>query len=273
MDTAAALIDIERLERERDALRSQFAQADPIRHVVIESFLDAGVAARAAAAFPDPAAMAIAFADLAEVKSAEQRLDRLDPVFRAIFDDLASPRFVAWLQDVTGIPDLVCDPALHGGGLHQGADGSYLDIHADFNIHPGLGLYRRLNVLIYLNTTWQPEWQGYLELWSRDMGECRQRIAPSFNRCVIMETHDQAFHGYKELRLPAGVTRRSLAMYYYAGQMSPRQTSVAHDTIFHVRPGERRATGVRQFLRRVTALAPAPARRVMRAIRRAVRLD
>jgi hypothetical protein len=273
MDTASASIDLARLDRERDELRARFDSADPIRHVVIDGFLDAAVAARAVAAFPDAAAMAIAFADLAEVKSAEQRLDRLDPIFRAIFDELASARFVTWLEQVTGIAQLVCDPALHGGGLHQGADGSYLDVHADFNIHPALGLYRRLNVLIYLNPVWQPAWQGYLELWSRDMGACRQLIEPAFNRCVIMETHDQAFHGYKELRLPAGVTRRSLAMYYYAEHMSSKQTEVAHDTIFHVRPDERRATGVRKFLRRVTALAPAPARAAVRAVRRTLHLD
>jgi hypothetical protein len=124
-----------------------------------------------------------------------------------------------------------------------------------------------------LNETWQPQWQGYLELWSRDISECRASIAPSFNRCVIMETHDQAYHGYKELRLPKGVTRQSLAMYYYSPQSSERQSAAAHDTIFHVRPSERRATGARQFLRRVAALAPAPLRPLVRFVRAVLRLD
>jgi len=262
-----------RLDRERDAWRERFAHADPIRHVVIDDLLDPDTALRAARAFPDPQAMQIAFAGLPEVKNAEQRLDALDPVFRAIFDDLRSEQFLRWLGDVTAISGLAADPELHGGGLHQGADGSYLDVHADFNVHPQLGLYRRLNVLIYLNETWQPQWQGYLELWSRDMTECRASIEPRFNRCVVMETHDHAFHGYKELRLPAGVTRRSLAAYYYSGERSDAQTADAHNTLFQLRPEQRPAAGVRLFFRRLGALAPPALRPLVRGLRSLLRLD
>ena len=31
----------------------------------------------------------------------------------------------------------------------------YLNIHADFNLHPTLKLDRRLNILIYLNKNWE----------------------------------------------------------------------------------------------------------------------
>ena len=272
MNTAAPVLNYQRLSAQADALRAQFESADPIRHVVIEDFLQGDVARKAARAFPDPAAMQIAFAGLPEVKNAEQRIDRLDAVFQDIFHELRSPRFIAWLGEVTQFPNLSADPDLHGGGLHQGASGSYLDVHADFNIHPQLGLYRRLNVLVYLNETWQPQWQGYLELWSRDMKECRQYIEPRFNRCVIMETHDHAFHGYKELRLPSGVTRRSLASYYYSTAKSQAQTDEQHDTLFQLRPQQQHATGLRQFFRRLNALAPEPLRPVVRALRALLRI-
>lgn len=272
MERTIPVLGYDRLERERDALCARFANGDPIRHVVIDELLEPAAAMRAARAFPDPQAMQIAFAGLPEVKNAEQRIDVLDPVFRAIFDELASERFLRWLGGVTAVAGLVADPELHGGGLHQGADGSYLDVHADFNLHPALGLYRRLNVLIYLNETWRPEWQGYLELWSRDMSECRVTIEPRFNRCVIMETHDHAFHGYKELRLPPGVTRRSLAAYYYSGERNAAQTADPHNTLFQLRPEQRRATGVRLFFRRLTALAPPPLRPFVRGLRALLRV-
>lgn len=267
MKIADPIVDYQRLSAQADSLRRRFDGADPIRHVIIEDFLNPEIALQAARAFPDPAAMEIAFAGLPEVKNAEQRIERLDPVFQAIFHELRSERFLHWLGETTGFPSLTSDPDLHGGGLHQGADGSYLDIHADFNIHPQLGLYRRLNVLIYLNEIWQPQWQGYLELWSRDMKERRQHIEPKFNRCVIMETHDHAFHGYKELHLPPGVTRRSLASYYYSTARSDAQTETGHDTLFVLRPEQQRATGARQFFRRMNALAPEPLRPVVRALR------
>lgn len=266
------MLDYERLAREAGSIRERFAHGDPIRHVVIENFLEENAALTAASAFPDPKAMEIAFAGLPEVKNAEQRIELLHPVFQEIFHELRSERFRQWLSGVTQIPDLLADPELHGGGLHQGADGSYLDVHADFNIHPQLGLYRRLNVLVYLNRTWQPQWQGYLELWSRDMKECRQYIEPKFNRCVIMETHDHAYHGYKELRLPPGVTRRSLASYYYSESRSEAQTEEQHDTLFQLRPEQQRATGARQFFRRLTALSPEPLRPLVRGLRKLFRI-
>src|SRR5581483_11909777 len=158
METAALPVNLERLQARRDELRSAFERGDPIRHLVIEEFLEPQAAAAAAQAFPKPQEMAIAFAGLAEVKNAEPALHKLDPVFEAIFTQLRAPEFVAWLSYVTQIPELVPDPELHGGGLHQGPDGSYLDVHADFNIHPQLNLYRRLNLLIYVNVRWEPQW-------------------------------------------------------------------------------------------------------------------
>ncbi len=272
METAAQVLDYARLDGEAAAVAQRFQNADPIRHVVIEDFLRPAIALRAARAFPTLSEMEIAFAGLPEVKNAEQRIDRLDPVYRDVFHELRSERFLKWLTHVTAIADLRVDPELHGGGLHQGADGSYLDIHADFNIHPQLGLYRRLNVLIYLNERWDPAWQGYLELWSADMQECRQYIEPRFNRCVIMETHDHAYHGYKELRLPPGITRRSLASYYYSAYRSDSQTPEQHDTLFQLRPEQQRATQLRQFFRRLTALSPQALRPFIRVLRNLLRI-
>ncbi|MBV8244491.1 MAG: 2OG-Fe(II) oxygenase [Candidatus Eremiobacteraeota bacterium] len=273
MERTAAILDYARLEREASNVARRFAAGDPIRHVVLEDFLEAETARRAARAFPAPAEMGISFAGLAEVKSAEEGVERLDAVYPAIFNELRTPRFVAWLTTITGFEGLTGDPGLHGGGLHQGPDGSFLDVHADFNVHPTLKLYRRLNLLIYLNETWKPEWQGYLELWSRDMKECRQYIEPKFNRAVLMETHDHAFHGYKELRLPQGVTRRSLASYYYSPQRSEAQTTDEHDTLFQLRPEQQSGAGVRQYFRRLAALAPEPARPIVRAVRKFLRLE
>jgi hypothetical protein len=273
MERTQPVLEYARLDRERDALRARFAAGDPIRHVVIDDLFEPAVARQAARGFPDPQAMQIAFAGLPEVKNAEQRLDAVDPVYRTIFDELRSERFLTWLGTVTSTEGLVADPELHGGGLHQGSDGSYLDVHADFNIHPQLGLYRRLNVLVYLNERWELPWQGYLELWSRDMSECRASIEPRFNRCVIMETHDHAFHGYKELRLPPGVTRRSLAAYYYSGERSGAQTPEAHNTLFQLRPEQRPASGARLFFRRLAALAPPAVRPIVRGLRSLLRLD
>jgi hypothetical protein len=45
-----------------------------------------------------------------------------------------------------------------------------------------------MNVIIYLNRDWREDYNGSLELWSRDMKHAVQRIAPRWNRCVIFNT-------------------------------------------------------------------------------------
>jgi Rps23 Pro-64 3,4-dihydroxylase Tpa1-like proline 4-hydroxylase len=112
--------------------------------------------------------------------------------------------------------EIFVDPQFAGGGLHRGGKGSFLDMHADFNLHPAEKLWlRELNILYYLNPDWQKEYGGELELWNHQTGE-RQSISPIFNRLVIMLTKDHTLHGYKPIRFPDGQFRTSIAAYAYS---------------------------------------------------------
>ena len=88
---------------------------------------------------------------------------------------------------VTGIPGLQTIEDRLGYGLHQGANQSFLDIHIDYNLHPLRKLYRKLNLIIFLNESWESNWGGHLELWDADVANCVQSIAPVFNRCALFE--------------------------------------------------------------------------------------
>jgi hypothetical protein len=133
---------------------------------------------------------------------------------------------------VTGIVEIIPDTELLGAGLHQGARGSRLRVHADHNTHPrDATSFRRVNLLIYLTQGWQAEWNGDLELWDRSASTCERRIAPRFNRCAILGVDDTAFHGYGPLRLPEGRTRNAIAAYYYARSAAPGQAADPHPTL------------------------------------------
>ena len=84
------------------------------------------------------------------------------PARRSSTRPIAPPRFLAFLEQLTGIHGLLPDDSLMGGGLHQSGDGGFLNIHADFTGHPHQERWRRrINLLIYLNPTWQesmPDW-------------------------------------------------------------------------------------------------------------------
>jgi hypothetical protein len=83
-------------------------------------------------------------------------------------------------------------------------------------------LNRRLNVLVYLNKGWQPEWGGEFGAYD-DKGEtCVKKIAPLFNRFVAFDSHDFSFHGLPDpIAFPEGELRKSILLYYYTLQSRP----------------------------------------------------
>ena len=120
--------------------------------------------------------------------------------------------------------------------MHQGQNGSYLDIHIDFNIHHVKNIHRRLNLLVFLNKNWEDGYGGKLELWNSDVSECIHAYMPSFNRCVIFETNEISYHGYSKITVPENVTRKSFYSYYYT-QLNENAARY-HDTTFKARPSE-----------------------------------
>jgi hypothetical protein len=144
---------------------------------------------------------------------------------------LSDPQWINTLSELTGIDGLI--PEFIGGGLHRIERGGLLGIHADFNISPETGRYRRLNCLVYLNRDWKHEYGGYLELWkSKDEGGPSVSIPPIFNQTVVFETSDTSFHGHPHpLSCPPDRSRLSFAVYYYT-DAPPPEASQAHSTIF-----------------------------------------
>ena len=66
-----------------------------------------------------------------------------------------------------------------------------------------------------------------------------KRIAPIFNRCVVFSTTSFAYHGHPDpLNCPEGVTRKSMALYYYTKDRPREELMSPHSTRFQRRPGE-----------------------------------
>ena len=158
---------------------------------------------------------------------------QMGPFTSALIAQLNAGLFVSFLEELTGIGGLVPDPHLRGGGLHEIRPGGLLGVHADFNVHPRLRLYRRLNLLIYLNKDWQPEWGGSLELWDRGGQQCVRAIEPVFNRAVLFDTSNFSYHGHPHpLACPPERSRKSVALYYYSLESPGESDRAAHGTIF-----------------------------------------
>ena len=134
---------------------------------------------------------------------------------------LNSAKMLQFLENLTDISGLIPDPYYTGGGLHETLNGGFLDIHVDFSLNKKLNLARRLNMIIFLNKDWKPEYGGNLELWDSEMKEKVVEIEPLYNRCVIFNTDEFSYHGQPQTVVcPPNISRRSIALYYYTSKES-----------------------------------------------------
>ena len=214
--------------------------AKPFPHVVIDDFLPEAVVERILDEFPSPDADDWFRFQLGTERKLQTTAELgIGPFTRQVLNQFNSSAVIEFLEALTSVEHLVPDPHYAGGGLHQIERGGFLKVHADFNHHPRLDLERRLNLLLYLNRDWSDEWGGHLELWDTSMTAMVERIAPIFNRCVVFSTTSFSYHGHPDpLKCPEGVTRKSMALYYYTKDRPSEELMPAHSTRFQRRPGE-----------------------------------
>jgi len=202
-----------------DELARQYRAARPYPHIVIDDFLKPDVAEALFAAFPRMEQMPKIFREPMSYKGQLSDIDAKWPAFSGVFAQLQSDAFRQLVGRISGISNLLPDPILAGGGLHQSPRSGFLDLHVDANFHPfDKAMHWRVNILIYVQRDWQDEWGGQLELWSdrdRKPFEKIRSVPPRFNRAVIFSTTRTSWHGVSAVNCPDGFSRKSLALYYY----------------------------------------------------------
>jgi Rps23 Pro-64 3,4-dihydroxylase Tpa1-like proline 4-hydroxylase len=230
-------VDLERLERIAEEQRPAFAAADPFPHVVIDDFLPVEIACAVHAEFERTERGWKHYQHYNERKAALTDVAQMQPATQQVFEALQSERFVGAIERLTGLDDLLSDPDLDGAGLHRSLRGGFLNLHVDFLSHTKNRHWsRQVNLLLYLNPDWQEAWGGELELWDRELTRCVRKVAPVFNRCVIFHTCPGSYHGHPTpLACPEGVSRKSLALYYFRDEGEAQQLE---STLYRGRPGD-----------------------------------
>lgn len=203
------------------AVAASYKGAAPFDHVVIDNFLEEDAARAIEAEFPDfDSPVWRGYNNAIEIKKLLNDWDKFGEHTYRFFALANSPEFVAHLSEAFGVKPLYSDPGLNGGGWHVHTQGGKLNAHLDYSIHPKLGLQRKLNLLVYLNSSWQPEWGGRLGLWRQDPerkapGDLAKQVEPIFNRAVLFDTTQDSWHGLPEsITCPPGQLRKSVAVYY-----------------------------------------------------------
>jgi Rps23 Pro-64 3,4-dihydroxylase Tpa1-like proline 4-hydroxylase len=238
LEEAAPLFDYHTWNLRLSDLAKEYAGNQPAPHILLSDFLAYEAASQAAHEFPLADSKSWThYQHCNENKLGMAKRELFPSSLRAIANELNTPRFLAWLSRLTGIPGLIADPSLEGGGLHQAGRGGFLNVHTDFSHHHYHETWRRrVNLILYLNPAWRAEWGGSIELWDAKMEHCVVKYPPLLNHVLIFNT-EQALHGFPEpLQCPEGESRRSLALYYYSLDLVGRTAPSA--THYRARPSD-----------------------------------
>jgi hypothetical protein len=250
-------------------LRDQYQAAQPFPYIVIDNFLPEAILDRLLVEWPDETLQV--YNRVQERLKFQYNPEDLKSTFsRSLFYAFNAAPFIKFVQNVTGISGLLPDPYFNGGGFHETKAGGHISVHADFNLNKSMRILRRINVIVYLNKDWRPEYAGNLELWSKDMKTRLKSVEPVFNRCIIFNTDGDSFHGHPDpLTTPEGLTRRSLALYYYTASDAIFDEHRFHTTIYKVRPKTRDKLDYKYLLRDfMLDLTPPFAKRILRKVAR-----
>jgi Rps23 Pro-64 3,4-dihydroxylase Tpa1-like proline 4-hydroxylase len=223
--------------------QNNFKSADLHKHICLDNFFDSDIANGLLKEFPAFDNMR-AINEFGQVgpKCVHTNIKAIGPTYEKLHNYIRSEEFLSAISALTGIPDLLPDPNLYGGGTHENVDGAELDPHVDFNYDPTTHYHRRLNVLFYLNHDWNEDWGGAIEFHS-DPTEWRSgnnkviSYNCAFNRCVIFATSENSWHGFKRIKLPrekkeAGISRKLISIYLYTKERPQEEIAPSHGTFY-----------------------------------------
>lgn len=215
----SSFIDRPKLLRIAETEADRYRKARPFPHIFIDNLFPEELLDAVIADLPPGDQSWTKYNNANEHKSVFSDVNAFAPAAEVMAYALNSLFFINFLEQLTGVDGIVPDPYLHAAGYMKVEPGGFLDLHYDFTMHKHLPLERRINVLVYLNRDWRPEWGGQLELHSSDTltDPSHQEIAiePIFNRMVIFNTPN-ALHGHRRpVACPPGRARLLFSCFYF----------------------------------------------------------
>ena len=141
------MIRFDFIEANKEKYREQFLTAKPFPHIAIDGLCDEVKLTELYNNIPEIETSSADYV-FAKNKFEKSKFKDLGGVFEELYNDLISIKFKTWISYITN-EDVFIDNTFYGGGIHQGREGSFLDMHADFNYHPLVeNWYRNLNLLL-----------------------------------------------------------------------------------------------------------------------------
>ena len=209
-------------DAEIDALAGAYASAEPFSHVVIPDMISAAPT-DVLSSFPQLDAPC--WRHLTDAyqrgKMTLSNIELIPDLLASMLRELMEPAALKFVERISCISGLLTDPYFQGGGLLCSGPGGVMAPHTDSHVYERLGVYRRLNLLVYLNPEWGEADGGCLELYKPgDASAPGKTIVPSWGTMVLFCSDARSVHGFAKPIAP-GRVRRALAVYYYTAADAP----------------------------------------------------
>ena len=139
---------IEILQKSTDNYRNK----DPFPHIIVDNFLKEEIAQKCSEDFELIKNGWIEYKHYNQNKRGNKDFINQNFLISSVTKFLNSDNFLKVLEDLTSYKEIISDPSLDGGGLHEIKNGGYLNIHTDFQNHTNYTNYKRkLNLLLFAN--------------------------------------------------------------------------------------------------------------------------
>jgi hypothetical protein len=223
------------------SIGDKYKSSKPFRWAVIDHFFDEDIAQALIDEFPrhnSPQTLLNEFGE-PNPKSTVSKVKEIGNAYKEVDSLISSIDFIRIIEEITGINGLEYDPYYFGAGTHENFHTAGLDPHFDFNLHPITKHHRRLNLIIYLNHNWNPEWGGHICLHTNPYDTINDEvieIEPAFNRAILFETNEYSWHSVKPINHPSGIafdaSRKSFTIYYYSKERPVAEQAPSHGTVY-----------------------------------------
>ena len=234
-DSLAQLIS-SRLKLQQKQAKDQYSSnKNRIGYFFIDDLLPVDIAKEIHKAFPTPEEMSLN-KSLREHKHIAAQMDLYHPLLEQAIYAFQDAAVVSLIQSICGIDKLEPDTHLYAGGISTMKKDQFLNPHLDNSHDKDRSRWRVLNLLYYVNPNWKNHYGGDLELWPDGVKGEPIVIPSTFNRLVVMATHQDSWHAVRPVQVDE--SRNCVSNYYFSPDPL-RDSDRFHVTTFRGWPHQR----------------------------------
>ena len=225
-----------RLKQQHQQAKDQYdSTKNSIGYFFIDDLLPVDIAKEIHRAFPRPEEMNLN-KSLREHKHIAAQMDQYHPLLEQAIYAFQDTEVVSLIQSICEIDKLEPDTHLYAGGISTMKKGQFLNPHLDNSHDKERNRWRVLNLLYYVNPNWEDGYGGDLELWPDGLKGEPIVIPSTFNRLVVMATHQGSWHAVRPVQVDEP---RNCVSNYYFSTIPLRESDRFHVTTFRGWPHQR----------------------------------